>query len=473
MKFNRVLLINPYLSFAKEINEVIIYPPINLAYLGAFLIKNDFGCEILDANLLKLSNEEVVEKVKISLPDIIGLTINIANVKESIDLAKKLKAKFKIPIIAGGPFASSTYEPILKTGFIDLIIRGESEITFLELMKDFSNFSKIQGISFLKDGKVICTPNRPLIKDLDELPFPAYDMLPDLRLYHGRARRKPFAPILTSRGCPFLCIYCDRGVFGATFRKRSPQGVIKEIEFLIRKYGVKQIDILDDNFTLDIKRAEKILDLLIRKKYDLIFNFPNGLRADILTPDLVKKMAKAGVYKAAVGVESGDENILKLIKKSLDLNKVETAVKLFKKEGILVSGFFMIGLPYETPQTMQKTIDFAKKLDVDFANFAMVVPFPRTELYDLIKKEGKFTYTFEQGLESGYYTIKEGYFELGKLKKETVLEYQKKAYKEFYLRPKKIISLLINIKSFEEFRWLVSTALPLLKGLFRMRKNKN
>lgn len=467
MKNNRILLINPYLSFAKEINEAVTYPPINLTYLAAFLNKNNFECEILDANLLRLENKKIINRIMDSLPDVVGLTINIANVKESIDLAKRVKAELKIPVIAGGPFASSAYDYLLKTGVIDVVIRGEGEITFLNLMKCFPDFSKIQGISFLNHDTLISTQNRPLIKNLDTLPFPAYDLLPNLKFYCGRARRKPMAPILTSRGCPFQCIYCDKGVFGTVFRKRSPQNVIKEIEFLINNYHIKQIDILDDNFTLDIKRAEKILDIIIRKKYDLIFNFPNGLRADALTPQLIKKMANAGVYKVAFGIESGDENILKKIKKSLNLEKVKTAVKLFKKEGISVSGFFMIGLPYETPQTMQKTIDFAKQLDVNFANFALVVPFPGTELYDIIKKEGKLTHPFEEGLESGYYTVKEGYFELGNLDKETILKYQKKAYKEFYLRPKKIINFLTNIKSFEEFRWTFNVSLPLLKGLFK------
>jgi radical SAM superfamily enzyme YgiQ (UPF0313 family) len=470
MKINKILLINPCLAFAKEINEVITYPPISLAYLGAFLIKYGFECEILDANLLKLSNETVVEKVKVSPPDIIGLTINIANAKESIDLAKKIKAELKIPIIAGGPFASSSYIYILKTGVIDVVIRNEGELTFLDLINNFSNFSKVQGISFLNYGKIISTPNRPLIKDLDKLPFPAYNLLPDLKFYHGRARRKPLGSILTSRGCPFQCIYCDKSVFGTSFRKRSPKNIIKEIDFLINNYGVKQIDILDDNFTLDTQRAEKILDMIIKKKYDLIFSFDNGLRADALTPSLIKKMAKAGVYKVGIGIESGDENILKVIKKSLDLKKVETAVRLFKKEGILVSGFFMIGLPYETPQTMQKTIDLAKRLDVDFANFAMVIPFPGTELYNLIKEKGKFTHSFEEGLDKGYYTINEGYFELGELKKEDILKYQKKAYKEFYLRPLKSLKLWTSIRSFEEVRWIFAVALPLLKSLFKFRR---
>lgn len=472
MKLNKLLLINPCLSFAKEINEVIKYPPINLAYLASFLNKSGFECRILDADLLRLSDKKIIDQIKIFQPDAVGLSINIANVRESIDLAKKIKTEFGILILAGGPFATSSYTKILGTGVIDVIARGESEITLSEIMNRFPDFSKIRGVSFLHKGHIVSTINRGLIKDIDTLPFPVYDSLPDLGLYHGRARRKPFAPILTSRGCPFSCIYCDKAIFGVSFRKRSPKNVIKEIEFLVDKYGVKQVDILDDNFTLDIKRAEKILDRIIENKYDLIFNFPNGLRADALTPDLIKKMAAAGVYKVAVGVESGDNGILKKIKKSLDLKKVETAVRLFKKEGILISGFFMIGLPYETPQTMQKTIDFAKRLDVDFANFAMVIPLPGTELYDIVKKNGKFVSSFEEGLESGYYTVREGYFELGDLKKEVILKYQKKAYKEFYLRPKKLVKLLTGIRSLEEFNWAFNVSLPILKSLFISKKKK-
>ena len=158
--------------------------------------------------------------------------------------------------------------------------------------------------------------------------------------YRTRSRKKPFAPIFTSRGCPFRCTFCNANIFGKTFRARSPENVIGEIDLLVKKYGVKQIDIIDDNFSENISRAEEIIDLIISRDYNLAINFQNGLRADKLTRGLIHKMKQAGVYKVGIGIESANAKIRIKIKKGLDLRHVENAIKWFREEGIITVGFF-------------------------------------------------------------------------------------------------------------------------------------
>jgi radical SAM superfamily enzyme YgiQ (UPF0313 family) len=304
-----------------------------------------------------MGNDAVAEKLASFSPDIIGIQLNIVTAKAGMELCGILKKRFNVPIIYGGPFASSNYAKLLSTG-ADAVVIGEGEHTFTELCSG-KDWRKIDGMYFRKSDKVVMTKHRALIESLDELPLPAFHLLPDLSLYRSRSRKSPMAPIFTSRGCPFQCTYCNSNIFGKRFRARSPENVMKEIDILVAKYGVRQLDILDDNFTLDIERAEKILDMIIERDYGLAINMQNGLRADKLTPRLIMKMKKAGVYKVGIGIETGNRDVLLSIKKGLNLDSVGRSLRWFRQAGIVTIGFFMLGFPSDTPKTMKDTIDFA------------------------------------------------------------------------------------------------------------------
>ena len=242
----------------------------------------------------------------------------------------------------------------------------------------------------------------------------------------------------------------------------SSQKLLLEAENIAKeKYNIKHIHFEDDNLTFDIKRFEEILDKLIKENIKIKWDTPNGVRADRLTPELIKKMKKAGVYKVGIGVESGSPRILEKIKKSLDLDKVKESVSLLKKEGILVSAFFMLGLPGDNEESMKQTIGFAKELNPYIANFAVTVPLPGTDLYDLINKKGNFS----NNLKGGFYNISGSHYEIEGLDSKVVEEYLSKAYKEFYFRFSKFIEFLVNTRSYSEFRWLFFTSLPFLKRL--------
>ena len=470
-KIQKVMLISPYPYETKEINEATHYPPMGLAYAASYLEEKGLICNILDANLFRLGFHELMAKIKEFNPDLIGITANIAFIREAMSISKESKNMGKYVLI-GGPSSMGNTEYILNNSNADAVISGEGEVVmwnFINVINHNRDFDELRGISCIKRGAFIRNEKEEPIQDVDNIPFPAYHLLPNLGLYESRSRKHPVAPIVTSRGCPYQCSFCLSQNTG--WRPRSPENVLREIEMLVNKFGVRQIDILDDNFTLDAKRAERILDMIIAKKWNLAIAFPNGLRADRLTENIVHKMKLAGVYKTGIGIESGEQEIVTRSKKGLILERVNQAVNWFRKEGIIVFGFFMFGLPGETKESMEKTIKFAKKLNPHYANFGVTVPLAGTTLYNELKDAGHLDEDTEEGIKTGYYSIKEGYYNTGNLKKEEIYEFSKKAYRDFYFRPSKIWDMVKTIKSYRELKWTMATSWPLIKGVFSAKSS--
>jgi radical SAM superfamily enzyme YgiQ (UPF0313 family) len=464
LKYGRVALVNPYPYYASGTNEATVYPPIGLAYIASCLEERGAEVMIIDANIIRMGNDAVAEKLASFSPDIIGIQLNIVTAKAGMELCGILKKRFNVPIIYGGPFASSNYAKLLSTG-ADAVVIGEGEHTFTELCSG-KDWRKIDGMYFRKSDKVVMTKHRALIESLDELPLPAFHLLPDLSLYRSRSRKSPMAPIFTSRGCPFQCTYCNSNIFGKRFRARSPENVMKEIDILVAKYGVRQLDILDDNFTLDIERAEKILDMIIERDYGLAINMQNGLRADKLTPRLIMKMKKAGVYKVGIGIETGNRDVLLSIKKGLNLDSVGRSLRWFRQAGIVTIGFFMLGFPSDTPKTMKDTIDFAIMSNPDIANFSVVIPLPGTELFEQVREKGWLSGELNEGVSGGFYSA-DFHYETPMLKRETIRLFQRVAYKKFNFRPSKIVSIFWGIRSLSELKWTIHAATPLLKNMMK------
>jgi len=469
---NKVVLINPYPHYAKGINEATIYPPLGIAYIASMLEKHGYKCRIIDANILQIPNDEVLKIIEKESPDVVCISINVSTAKAGNALAREIKEMFNKKVVIGGVQASSVTERTLRQTLADAVVLGEAEETMLELVQKDCNPSGVMGLAYLENDKVVYTPKRSLIKNLDDLPYPAYHLLPPLKMYKSRSRKSPVAPIFTSRGCPYQCIFCSssskKSVFGPTFRVRSPENVVGEIEYLVKNFGVKQIDVLDDNFTLDMERTHNICNLIIEKDIKVLINLQNGVRADRLTRELVFKLKKAGVYKAGIGIESGDTQIIKNIKKSLDLEQVKRAIKWFREAGIISYGFFIFGHPGEDEEKMQRTIDFAIEANPHIANFVGAVPLPGTELYDIIEREGRFTQSVIDGVEGGYqggiYS-----FELGKVNQEMINKYLKKAFKEFYLRPRKILEVMKISLSPGEIKWTMQAAIPVFRNILMKR----
>jgi len=380
-------------------------PPLGIAYLKAVLEGNGVKAELVDETA-----GMGVEPGAIGT-EWVGLSVFTPTAKDSYAMADSFRKAGK-KVVIGGPHASIMPKEALQHA--DKVIVGEGEESVLEI---FSGKKKII--------------QKPLIKDIDSIPFPDWHGLP-LEKYTAPTRRHPYLKVMTSRGCPWACVYCFKGIFGRTYRMRSAKNVVDEIEHLMKEYGTKEIAFIDDNFSQNRARTLEICREIIQRKIKIDWTCPNGVRVDTLDLSLLKLMKKAGCYQLSFGIESGNQQVLDKVGKGIKLEQVENAVKWAKQAGIETIGFFMIGLPFDSEETMQQTIDFAKSLPLDLVQFTVTVPYPGTELFSLVKKQGKFL--VEDWAEFGSYSGK-AYYELGDLNKELVEKMYKKAYKQVYFRP--------------------------------------
>jgi len=458
----RVLLIQPnyrrIYAYAKKKEITPIFPPLGLAYIAAVLKKNNFEVKILEANALDLDHSQIEKEIENYSPDVVGITSTTSLIEEAHELAMLCKKEIKV--IIGGIHASSMpQETLEKFERFDYLVRGEGEFAMLEFVRG-ENISKIKGLSYRKNGKIIHNTERELNDKLDELPFPARELLPMNKYFSAGSKQKPSDYILSSRGCPYQCLFCaDHLVHGRRFRFRSPENIIAEVEE-IYKNGARDWDFVDDNFTLFIERVEKFCDLMIEKGLNkkMSWRCSNGIRVDRINPELLRKMKNAGCYMVSLGIESGNEEILKKMKKSIDLEKVRTAVKWCKEAGIETRGLFMFGNFGEDEKTMQDTINFAKSLDLDTATFHITIPFPNTDYWKIIKEEGEiYPKSYRDYIAYGNVIFKHG-----NLNEKMLLEMQKKAYREFYFRPKIFIKALKNIKDIEKFKIYLNAGIAFL-----------
>lgn len=443
MKF--LLIHPPFKHFAS------VQPPLGLAYLSAVLKKKGVQVGIIDANAERLSLDQIVNRSIYFKPDAIGITVTTPVLSISSTIVKQIKERINVTVIAGGPHPTVLPEESLLEGIGDIVCIGEGEDCIAEIVEYINGnmrLDDIKGIAFKRQGNIIRTEEREMIKDLDSIPFPDWDGFP-LKKYFSPARKKKLSlPIMTSRGCPARCYFCYKGIFGSRYRYRSPKNIIDEIEYLQDRYGIEEFSIIDDSFTLKNDRAKQICDLLSNRKEILPWSTTNGIRVSPISEDLLWAMKRAGCYRVFFGAETGNNEILKSICKGVTIEQIEKAVKMAKKVGIEVGVFFMIGNIGENEKTINETIDFSIRLNPDIVQFTIATPYPGTELYNIVKKEGRFL--FKSWDEIGSY---EGaFFEHGELNKELVERKFKEAYRRFYLRPKFLISRFKKIKSLKDIK---------------------
>ncbi len=412
----KILLINPPQTFYPGSEPPAGNLPLGLMYIAAMLTKAGYPTEILDAFMadsLPQKNGETLsvgmpfDQIKLEIerrkPDILGIsgpfTCQIENSVKVSDMAKQVNPK--ILTVVGGPHVTTVPVGFLEEAkSVDIAVVGEGEFIMPELAAFFEGkkaLDEILGIAFRQDGKIKLNPSRDFIKNLDDLPYPAYDLV-DMEKYLNsnmgyRSFRKRAISMITSRGCPFNCCFCSVHLhMGRGFRANSANYVLNHIEYVVEKFGVKNIFFEDDNLTLDLARFEAICDGLIAKKIKIGWETPNGVRADCLNLNLLKKMKKSGCKSVFFGVESGDQQILdNVICKSLDLNRVVEVAKICKDIDLKTGAFYIIGFPGEKKENMQKTVDFALKLKRDYdvgMHLFMATPSYGTRLYEECKSKG-------------------------------------------------------------------------------------
>lgn len=379
----KVLLIEP----ATKTIYAQIYPRLSLAYLSGCLKSQEIEYSVLDLKLYW--NWQKILKAKLEESyDFAGITSTTFEYKETKEIASFIKSFSPFTkIVVGGPHATLMRGELLKNDpNIDFCISGDGEYSFLDLING-SLYRRIAGLSWRENGEVFNNEEKE-IEDLDKLPFPDYSRF-ELNRYNDILRS---FRILTSRGCPFKCIYCTVGkIMGKKFRARTPEHVIKEIKMLSRKYGAKKFNFVDDNFSFDINRAKKICELMIKEKLHIFWTLGNGVRVDSLDEELVSLMKKSGCSLVAFGIESVDEGVLKNLRKGITLPQIEKALKLTKKYNILTKGFFLIGSPGGSKQEVERGFKFAVGKDLFDVSFSMLVPYPGTTLWDEVSKNNYWT----------------------------------------------------------------------------------
>ena len=269
---------------------------------------------------------------------------------------------------------------------------------------------------------------------------------------------------MTSRGCAGRCTYCcTKLIFGRRIRFRSAKNIAEEIEYKIREYGIKEIHMMDDCFTINKRRVLEFRDEIKKRGTKTTFAFSNGIRADQVDEDILRALKDVGTSTVAFGVESGNQRILDNINKGLELDTIRKAFRLSKKHGLTTWGFFMIGMPGEDQKTVRDTIEFAKELDPDFAKFLILKPFPGTEVFRQLQREGRiFDFNYDK-----YGTYAGPVHDLPGLTKEVILKLQEKALRGFYLRPSQILKIILRMRSYDQFKLNLKSGMFIIKSMLR------
>ncbi|MCK4993884.1 MAG: cobalamin-dependent protein [Candidatus Omnitrophica bacterium] len=418
------------MQFRKKINKVmLLFPtgkvlkwrfhhceiPMGLAYLAAVL-RNDFDVKVLDGRAkfqrmvpknskweyFGFTPKEIVEQVKTYSPDVVGIScLSSFHFPDVVDLFERVKKiDNDIITVTGGTHPTFLADEVMKKhSSIDFIVMGEGEDTFYQLLMNINSekeYDALDGLAFRNNGTYQINPKTKYIEDLDALPYPAFDLFP-LDFYEKKSipfsvtfRSKKTIPILTSRGCSAQCIFCaSKNYWGKRYRMRTAENVLDEIEYMVKKYGVEEIQFIDDNLTLDKNRARKIFQGLIDRNINIHWNTPNGIAVWTLDEQMLKLMKASGCYELTVAFESGDQEVLNnIIKKPLDLKYAKKMVNKMKDLDIQVHSFFISGFPGETKEQIKRSFAFAKTMDLDSAWFFVANPTPGSELYEICKNEG-------------------------------------------------------------------------------------
>ncbi len=466
----RILLIDPPYAlnevggkrknFKGLLNKI---PSLGLAYLAATAEQDGHSVKIIDCSIGE-HGKQLIEEVGRFNPQVVGVTATTPTFRNASAIARALrKVVPEAVFICGGAHVTVSPEESLIDGAFDFLVLGEGEETFRELVSYLGYKSDIQiddikGIAFKRNGRKVITEKRPRIDNLDALPFPARHLFPSFKEYRptpASYRYLPLAIVMTSRGCPSRCTFCDRGVFGETFRQRSIPHVMAEIEEVTSKYGAKEIRFFDDTFTVTPSFVTALCREMSKRKP--VIPWTCLTKVSSVTYEMLTMMRDAGCWQVLFGLESGDEYVLSQLSKGNTVEQNRRAVNWAKRAGLSVRADFLAGSPWETKKSFHKTIEFAKSLSLDFAHFNKFVPYPGTAIYkDLISKG--YNFDFSEGSyindHSRFVYMPGGYRE----SEYTAL--LNSAYREFYLRLSYLARRLVSIRTLPElighFRGLCS-----------------
>ncbi len=440
-----------------------------LGYLAGALVHAGYGAvDIFDG---AVERESLAERLAREPFDVVAISSPTPLIHAAWEAARVAGAHGAVTIL-GGPHPTLLPDESLQHAEVDFVARGEGEQTIVEFARALetqlpplrrgslralggggglgwgSGWGHIPGLSFRDaSGAVTHNPPRPLALDLDAIPFPAYHLFKIDRYTNLQPLTDGLDPharaytIVTSRGCPYKCTYCSKPITGDTWRPRSVENVVKEWRMLVRDFRATEIGVTDDIWNLDLKRAKDLCRALVDEKLNTVpWVTVHGMKVNHTDPELFRLMKQAGCKRVGFGVENGDPEILKrVIRKAQTLDQVRAAFKNAKAAGLQTMGFFIFGMPHETEATMEKTIRFALELDPDLAHFMIAAPYPGTELWKLVEKEGVF---FSHNWDDYAIQADKAHFQIGDLSAELVERKWHEAHRRFYLRPSRIMRRL-------------------------------
>jgi radical SAM superfamily enzyme YgiQ (UPF0313 family) len=424
-------------------------PPMGVLYLAAYLrTKFPLEVRVIAQRVEDYTEDEVVRQVVDFEPDVVGFSARTVCGCALRELVRQVRqARPEAFVVIGGPHASACREGALRDTQADAAVVGEGELSLEALIHarfDGQDIAAIPGLIWkTPDGQVVTNPGQmPFIEDLDSLPFPAYDLV-DLPKYWKTKSITPiprhrYVSLVSSRGCPYCCIWCHT-IFGKRFRAHCPERVADEIEYFTRHYGINDVEFLDDVFNMDRDRVVSLCEEVRRRNLTVRIALSNGIRTDVLTQEVVDAMADAGLYYSGVALETGSPRLQELTGKRLNIPRFLDGVRMLDRKGVFIYGFAMLGHPTETESEMQKTIDTLTHSQAHIASFFTQTPFPGTALYEMAKARSP------ERLEAIKYdgaNFADIHVNLSDVPDDVLFEYQRKAYRTFYLNPRRIVRIL-------------------------------
>lgn len=437
-----------------------VFPSLSLLYVAGCLEMHGVEVQFIDVNAENLTLEETVTRLNEFGPDYVGYTITTYLFYQTLSWVRAIKEQVDVPVIVGGVHMGMYPLESMSHKCLDYGVTGEAEATLPHLLDALMRGHDLGGIKGLvwrgEDGEPVYNGHAPTLANISDAAMPSRQLIDNSLYYSFISKYKNFSVLMTSRGCPYRCIFCEQG--GLKFRPRTPSDVVDEIEIANKEHGVIEFDFFDSAFTIQKQRVIEICKEILRRKLKVVW--AARTRVDCISEEMLQWMARAGCVRIYYGLESGNREVLRTLLKAADLEEANKTVRQTREAGIDVFGYFMVGNPGDTPSTIRQTIRYALDLDLTYAQFSKVTPMPGTQLYDMYMKEYGEDYWRKYILDENYdsYIPRPGC----DLTEEEIQELTQLAYVRFYYRPKFAVKSLARMQSWHEVKRSVSTAWQML-----------
>lgn len=465
------VLVNPPVTLEERYGKLSTagssLPPFALMWLAGYSRSLGFETRIVDSEALNLTVSETARQILDQDPGVVGFTASTLSIAKAAAVAKRIKEERpEVVTMIGGPhMTAAPHATLEKHPEFDVGSYGEGEETWKELLecvRDKGDFNRILGCVVRQPWGIVKTPPRPVIENLDVLPLPAWDLLPEVTKHYQpsalRQHRSPASALVTTRGCFGACTFCDNQVFGQKVRGFSAKYVFNMVKQLVDTYGVKYITFYDDNFAHHKHRLRELLGLW--KAADLDLTWSCNSRVDVVNKECLEQMRDAGCWQISWGIESGDQKILDYEAKHVTLDQIRKAVGWARDLGVYSKGFFIIGHPYETEDSIKRTIDFALELPLDDFQMSFMTPFPGTEIHTNAPKYGTLTEDWDRMNMWTPVFVPHG------LTADQLVKWQKNAIRRFYFRPKILKRYLGELTSISRWRAFLRGATAVVRALW-------